>query len=299
MKLGLALGGGAAKGWAHIGVLRVLQEMDLEPDIVAGTSVGSLVGAAYVSEYLDELEAWITELSWADVLALMDIRLSGGLIKGERVIRRLSRGMHGIQIEEMSKPFAAVATDLDNGNEVWLREGLVLDAVRASIAIPPLFSPVKQQERWLVDGGLVNPVPVSLCRALGADVVIAVDLSAQSFYQKPSLLEDRNDESEQSESGAFPMLDDWFDWLKSQTVRQEEQLPSFFDVIFRSVNIMTNRITRSRLAGEPAELLLSPRVGEINLMEFHRGQEGIALGRSEALRNREALEQLRSFIRRN
>jgi len=148
-KLGLALGGGSAKGWSHIGVLRALQDLGIEADIVAGTSMGSLVGAAWVTDNLDDLEEWVSNLHWSDVLSLLDIRFAGGLIHGDKIIGHLSDGMQGIRIESLDKSFAAVATDLENGNEVWLRKGKVLDAVRASIALPGLFSPMKLQDRWL------------------------------------------------------------------------------------------------------------------------------------------------------
>jgi NTE family protein len=304
-KLGLALGGGAAKGWSHIGVLRALEKLGIEADIVVGTSMGSLVGAAWVTGNLDDLEEWVNDLHWADVLLLLDIRLSGGLIHGDKVIDHLSERMKGILIESMDKAFAAVATDLDNGNEVWLREGEVLDAVRASIALPGLFSPIKLQDRWLVDGGLVNPIPVSLCRAMGADVVIAVDLTAQVFFQKPSLESDAAQEvSPDSVEGSSLSTDRLADLLQGMVGRLrggadgKDSLPSLLDVAFRSLHIMTSRIARSRLAGEPAELLITPRVAEIGLMKFHRARDAIKLGHAAVERHIPELENLREYLQR-
>ncbi len=299
-KLGLALGGGSAKGWSHIGVLRALEQMGIEADIVAGTSMGSLVGAAWVTDNLDDLEEWVSNLHWSDVLSLLDIRFAGGLIHGDKIIGHLSDGMQGVLIESLEKSFAAVATDLENGNEVWLREGKVLDAVRASIALPGLFSPMKLQNRWLVDGGLVNPIPISLCRAMGADVVIAVDLTAQVYFQKPnSATEESTDKAEFSlpSDGLVGLVQGMVGRLRGKS-DGEDPLPSMLDVAIRSLHIMTTRIARSRLAGEPAELLITPRVGDIGLMEFHRGHEAIKLGRDAVERHIPELENLREYLQR-
>lgn len=303
-KLGLALGGGAAKGWSHIGVLRALEKLGIEADIVAGTSIGSMVGAAWVTGNLDDLEEWVRGLHWSDVLSLLDIRLAGGLIHGDKIIEHLSEGMRGISIESMQKPFAAVATDLENGNEVWLREGEVLDAVRASIALPGLFSPTRLQDRWLVDGGLVNPIPVSLCRAMGADIVIAVDLTAQTFFQKPSLESDAAQQDPADKLEPSSPTDQIAGLLQGMMGRlrgardDEDPLPSLLDVAIRSLHIMTTRIARSRLAGEPAELVITPRVGEIGLLEFHRARDAIELGHAAVERHLPELENLRGYLQR-
>ncbi|MGF1643844.1 MAG: patatin-like phospholipase RssA [Thiotrichales bacterium] len=303
-RLGLALGAGSAKGWAHIGVLRALEELGLRPDVVAGTSIGALVGAAYVTDHLDDLEAWVTSLSWTDVLTLLDIRLSGGLIRGDRVINRLSEHLRDVVIEQLSRPFAAVATELDNGNECWLRDGPILDAVRASIALPGLFSPIKLRDRWLVDGGLVNPVPVSLCRAIGADVVIAVDLSTQIFLREGDGISGDRFSLKSREGDAAGVSDRILEMFQGMLGRfrgrpvADDPLPSILDVAIRSLNIMSVRISRSRLAGEPPDLLLSPKVGDIALMEFHRADEAIALGRAEVQRRAPEFESIRHYLAR-
>ena len=174
-RLGIALGSGAARGWAHIGILRALEQAGIVPDVVAGTSIGALVGAAYASGRLDRLEEWVTQIDWWEIIRYMDLRLGG--VEGERLMRAFRERVDDVPIETLSKPFGAVATDLHTGREVWFQDGSVLEAVRASIAVPGLFSPVRHRGRWLVDGGLVDPLPVSLCRALGADRVIAVNLN--------------------------------------------------------------------------------------------------------------------------
>jgi len=177
-RVGLALGSGSARGWAHIGVIRALEQAGIRPDVVCGTSIGALVGAAYAAGELDRFEQWVLGLEIRDVVALMDVSLRSGLFKGQRLMDFFRRHFADRQVEELTMPFAAVATALQTGVEIWLRRGSTLDAVRASIALPGLFAPVLRDGMVLVDGGLVNPVPVSLARAMGADVVIAVDLGS-------------------------------------------------------------------------------------------------------------------------
>jgi len=176
--VGLALGGGAARGWAHVGVIRALEQADIRPDLVCGTSVGALVGAAYAAGELDRFEHWVLGMGIKDVLSFMDVRLSGGVLKGERLTDFFRRNFVDRPIEELAMPLGTVATELPTGAEIWLRTGSTVEAVRASIGMPVLFRPVLREGRMLVDGGLVNPVPVSLARAMGAEIVIAVDLSS-------------------------------------------------------------------------------------------------------------------------
>ena len=177
-RVGLVLGSGSARGWAHVGVIRALERAGIKPDLVCGTSIGALVGAAYAAGELERFEQWLLRLRVADVLSFMDVRMNGGMIKGERLMEFFRRNFIDRPIENLPLLFAAVATDLHSGAEVWLREGSTIAAVRASIALPALFTPALHEGRVLVDGGLVNPVPVSLARAMGADIVIAVNLSA-------------------------------------------------------------------------------------------------------------------------
>ena len=270
-RLGIALGSGSARGWAHIGVLRALRQAGIEPDLVCGTSIGAFVGAAYASGKLDELEAWIASLTRRDVLGFFDVGLGGGLIKGERLLNFVTeRFLHG-SFDDLERPFACVATDLANGREVWMKEGPVAAAVRASIAVPGIFSPHQIGERFLVDGGLVNPVPVSLCRALGADVVIAVDLGMDTInlrLGKP-LLEHRPPGWRQRVGN----------WLGRNGNGGDAPRPSLTDVITNSVAIMQGRISRSRMAGEPADVLVAPRLAQMGLLDYHRGVDAITAGR--------------------
>lgn len=269
-KLGIALGSGSARGWSHIGVIRALAEAGVEPDIVCGCSIGAFVGAAYVNGDLDELENWVTRLHWKDVLGLLDVSFNGGLIKGDKLIDFFSRRFVDHDFNALGKPFACVATDLENGREIWLREGSVAEAVRASIAMPGLFKPSLRDGRLLVDGGLVNPVPVSLCRALGADLVIAVDLGSE----RPGRGR-RSSDAVVSESWKARLLQGL-----GMGSANTEALPSMLEVMAASLHIMQVRITRSRLAGEPADVVLSPRLAELGLMDYHRGSEAIAEGRA-------------------
>jgi NTE family protein len=252
-RIGIALGAGSARGWAHVGVLQALTGAGIVPDIVCGTSIGALVGAVYADDRLGDLAQWVERLTWRKVVGYFDLTFSGGIIKGERLLEHLRGDLLEKSIAELKRPFGAVATDLRTGSEVWLRDGRVSEAVRASIALPGLFTPSQQGDRLLVDGALVNPVPVSLCRAMDAEFVIAVDLSSSLVGQFPRMAESR-----------------------------KTKLPSMVEVITASLNIMSVRVTRSRMAGEPPDVVIQPRLGELGLLEFHRGPEAIAEGRAAA-----------------
>ena len=279
-KLGIALGSGSARGWSHIGVIRALAEAGIEPDVVCGCSIGALVGAAYVYGDIDKLEKWVAALDWKGVLGLLDVSFNGGLIKGEKLISFMGQLFADHEFEALGKPFACVATDLETGREIWLREGRVADAVRASIAMPGLFTPMFHDGRLLVDGALVNPVPVSLCRALGADRVIAVDLGSDRAGRVH-----QTSDAEPAESWKQRLLKGLR--LKSANSEEAEEtptLPSLLEVLTGSLQIMQVRIARSRLAGEPADVMLTPRLGQIGTMDYHRGVEAIAEGHAEVER---------------
>jgi len=276
LKVGLALGSGAAKGWAHIGVLRALAARGLETDIVAGSSVGSLVGAALATDQLDKLEAWVRKLSRTDVLKLLDARFSGGVIEGNRLMAAIESLLSDGPIESLDIPFGAVATDMHLGREIWLREGSLLDAVRASCALPLLFSPSRRGERWLIDGGVVNPVPVSLCYAMGADVVIAVNLNTHHFVRVSRRHRKAAEESE-TDGDRNSYMHQVMQLLESWLSGPGSDEPGMIDVVGATIDIMQERITRSRLAGEPPHLEITPQI-DVRLMEFHRADEAIAAG---------------------
>ena len=187
-RLGIALGCGSARGWAHIGVLRALTEIGLRPTVVAGASVGALVGAAFANGRLDALQQWVAALTQRDVWRLMDATFrGGGIMTGNRLMQAIAASVGDTPVEQLPIPFGAVATDLYTGEEIWLREGPMMQVVRASSGLPGLFAPASHNGRWLVDGGVVNPLPVSMCRAMGAEAVIAVDLSRSVTRAGPSV----------------------------------------------------------------------------------------------------------------
>ena len=284
LKVGLALGSGAARGWAHIGVIRELARRGIVPDMVAGTSIGALVGAVWVVDRLDSLEAWVRDLDWPGVVRLLDIGLrGGGLIAGERLLDRLGEWIPETDIADCPRPYGAIATSLETGNEVWLRKGSLRRAMRASIALPGVFTPVKLDGHWMVDGGLVNPVPVSLCRAMGADIIIAVDLNTDIMLRHP-LSEDRAQGRSADDEGFVQRIRSTLDRLIGNDRPTDADLPSLIEVLARSVNIMSARITRSRMAGDPPDILVTPRLADIGMMEFHRAEEAIREGEAAVKR---------------
>ena len=289
-RIGLALGSGSARGWAHIGILDGLAEAGIVPDIVCGTSIGALVGAAYVAGRMDGLRQWAEAATWREIVGLLDVRLSGGgLIDGKLVVELLGRlGITG-SIETYAKPFAAVATDLQAGREIWLRSGPIAEAVRASISLPGIFSPAAIDGKWLVDGGLTNPVPVSVCRALGADVIIAVnlngDLLGRRFEDGPDAAANvtAHDASEflRRMLSQLPVaVRDHVAEIAPRLLSKGPSAPGYFDVLANCINIMQDQITRSRLAGEPPHIVLMPRLKDFGLMEYHRARDAIAEGRA-------------------
>jgi len=297
-RVGLALGGGSARGWAHIGVLRALADLGVQPDTVCGTSIGALVGGFYAARYLDSLQPWVETMNRREVARFLDVTLiaGGGLIEGSKLMEHFRKEVGDLDIGQLATAFAAVATELDSGREVWLRDGSLIDAVRASIALPGLFTPVKHGERWLVDGGLTNPVPVSLCRAMGAEVVIAVNLN-HNIVSRRSEMRSRQQNGKEENNGSIM---GWLtEKLRSQTTSLKARIleprgdrPSLYDVLSNSIYIMQDRITRSRMAGDPPDIMLTPRLADIGLMEFERGREAIAEGRACVERQRGLIEEL-------
>jgi NTE family protein len=297
--IGLALGSGAARGWAHLGVLQELAREGVVPQIITGCSIGAFVGAAAASGDLDKLVRWAETLKWQDVVSLLDVSLRGGLIKGQKLIDFFERNFIDRDFTELDHRFACVATELSTGREIWLHEGSVSAAVRASIALPGLMTPVLHQGRMLVDGGLVNPVPVSLCRAMGADVVIAVDLGSDMVGRAIRRSAVAPAPVEETEAGwterllaRFGFASEAEPGVAAHPLSGDDNLPSLVSVISSSINIMQVRIARSRLAGEPADLLVSPRVSQLGLMDYHRADEAIAEGVAAVARVRPLLREL-------
>lgn len=284
-KIGIALGSGLARGFAHIGVMRALKRHGIEPTIISGTSMGALIGGAYLANKLDDVEDWAYKLTKFKVLSYMDFRVksSGGLIGGERLAKLMFSTFGDARVEDLPHPFIAVATDLVTGHEAWLRKGRIVDAMRASFSLPGIFPPVSMGGRWLIDGALVNPVPVSACTASGARMTIAVNVSGDIIgkAKRPG------DKSPASVAG-FDMMtfkgpDHVEEAKKSGLVnklfrKEADDNPSIFGVMVSSLNIVQDRLARSRLAGDPPDVLIVPRIGHVGLMEFDRAEELIAEG---------------------
>ncbi len=287
--VGLALGGGAARGFAHIGVLRVLEENGIVPDVIVGTSIGAVAGGCYAYSQLGAFEDWARGLNARGVLGYLDISLGGsGLISGDRLAKRLELALGDVAIEDLPRQFAAIATELGTGHEIWLTRGRLIHALRASYALPGIFNPIRVGGRWLVDGALVNPVPVSAARALGARLVIAVNLNADLLGHGVTISNHGSDEDDARElqmtrerPGGLRNLLNLENLLKRQFMDVSGR-PNVANVMIDAFNIIQDRVTRARLAGDPPDVMISPRLGKIGLFDFHRAREAIALGEQAA-----------------
>jgi NTE family protein len=289
--IGLVLGGGAARGFAHIGVIHALKERGITPDIVVGTSMGAVVGGCHVNNQLQALETWARALTLRRVLGYLDVRLGGsGLIGGGKLAKQLEEAIGTIAIEELPVRFAAIATEVGTGHEIWLTRGALSLALRASYALPGVFPPVRIGGRWLVDGALVNPVPVSAARAFGARMVIAVNLDADRFARGATIASHGSDADDlqldpsPAKRNGMLNLRGIFGAeraLKRQIIAGAAR-PSFSTIMVEAFNIMQDRLTRMRLAGDPPDVHITPHVGHIGWLEFHRAAEAIEAGRVAA-----------------
>ena len=301
--IGLALGGGAARGLAHIGIVRTLVAHGIVPNVVVGTSIGAVVGGAYATGHLDTLEEWARRLQPRNILGYLDIRLNGsGLIGGDKLAAQLEAAIGPTLIEDLPMKFATVATEVRTGHEIWLTHGRMVEAMRASYALPGIFSPVLVGDRWLVDGALVNPVPVSAARAFGAEIVIAANLSSDIFAHSTTIYSHGPSAEVTVAVAPETMIEPaapkrGFGRLFSaeRTVKREffgtAGRPGISSVMVDAFNIMQDRITRARLAGDPPDLLISPRVGEIGWFDFHRADDLIAHGTRAAERAIDSIQE--------
>lgn len=297
-KIGLALGGGAARGWAHIGVIKALAEAGIKPDIIVGTSIGAVVGACYAGGHLDSLETFARSLTRRRVFGYLDFNFAGtGLINGQRLCDQLDRHLGHLHIEDLDPRFTAVATEIGTGHEVWLSRGQVVDAVRASYALPGIFRPVKINGRWLFDGALVNPIPVSVCRAHGARYVIAVNLNFDVCGRGTIDPHFEHEAAAEPEPEPQPILGKngiaVRRLLQRQLFGKGEAAPGISTVMVEAFNIVQDRIARSRLAGDPPDAMINLRLSEIGLFDFHRADELIVRGEAAAKRH---LEEMRREI---
>jgi NTE family protein len=276
-RIGIALGGGAARGWAHIGVMRTLVAAGIIPDVIAGTSIGALVGGAWAAGRLDVLEDWARQITKRRVLTLLDFGIGAGLIRGDRLADLMVRSLGDLNIEDLDTRFAAIATELGSGHEIWLTRGRMIDAIRASYALPGIFSPVKVAGRWLMDGAVVNPIPVSPARALGARVVIAVNLNADVFG-RGTVIQEQGPEPEAEPAAGAQKGSRLRRLLRREVLSDPTGPRGIGSVMVDAFNITQDRIARSRLAGDPPDVMIAPRLGDIGLFDFHRAAEAIRLG---------------------
>lgn len=282
-KIALALGGGAARGWAHIGVLRALDEAGIEIAMIAGTSIGALVGGCYLAGKLDELEKFARSLTRRRMFNLVDITFRGsGLLGGMKLDNRLREHLDGVVLEELKKPFVAVCTELHTGHEIWISSGPLIDAMRASYALPGVFEPVRWQGRILVDGALVNPVPVSVCRAYEQRLVLAVNLHYDQFGRAAVI---NNAQAQQKFKQS------------AETAGEKENRLGITGVMMEAFNIIQDRISRARMAGDPPDLSLMPTIGHIGLADFHRAAEAIDIGYNETIKRIEDIRRLQGIVR--
>lgn len=299
---GLALGGGAARGWAHIGALRVLAQAGYQPEVIVGSSIGAVVGGCLATGSLDVLEEFARSLTRRRVMGLLDLSMGGsGLIAGNRLRQLLEQDIGRLRIEDLAQRFACVATELGSGHEVWLTRGPVVDAMRASYAIPGIFDPVYIGDRWLMDGALVNPVPVTVARAMGAEFVLAINLNGDLRANRASTIPSHgpleDDIADAAPETAAEQRGGLFGALGAARRiggfgRRQDGAPGIGTVMMDAFNITQDRISRSRLAGDPPNLMLSPRLGQIGLFDFHRADETIQLGAEAAERALPELEEM-------
>ena len=282
--IALALGGGAARGWAHIGVLRAIDEAKIPVSMIAGTSIGALVGGCYLAGKLDELEEFARSITRWNVLRYMDFAVrASGLITGKRLADRMDNEIGHLNIEELDSRFIAIATDIVSGSEIWLEHGSLSQAIRASYALPGVFQPVEHFSRQMVDGALVNPVPVSACRAFEEPIVVAVNLSSE-VYGRASVVRSSSlaarAEADGPDGSFVEFPDNSGNWLEYFTANQTERQTRLgvAGVMIEAFNIIQDRISRSRLAGDPPDFTIRPKLSGIGLSDFHKADEAIDQG---------------------
>lgn len=294
---GVVLGAGAARGWSHIGALRALSELGVPIDVICGCSSGALVAASYAAGRLDILEELARGMTRANMLRFMDVSLAGGgMIEGRWIVDFVRNNIGDTSIEAAPLPFGTVASEFGSGREVWFTSGSMIDAVRASIALPGILTPVHLRGRWLVDGALVNPLPVTLCRSLGADVIIAINTGGDLAPGRPSVLETSTTTARKTESSWLSRL------IESQpqaaarahspSSAVDPNRPGYFEVLGNALLTMENFIGRVRLAADPPDIVITPENAHIGVMEFHRGAEAIACGFDAVQRRAEEIKQL-------
>jgi len=284
----LVLGSGGARGWCHIGVLREIDALGLRPDMLVGCSMGALVGAAWAAGKLDALEDFARSLTRSRVLRMLDLRPgSGGLIGGTGISHLLGElGLSG-EFSDLPLPFTAVAADLNLGQEIWLQRGGLAPAIRASAAMPGILAPQWLEGRWLIDGAVVNPVPVSVARAMGAVSVVAVNPTTRVLRPASHPLPPEGEAAAQAPSRFARLIPLWSDKLPPAV----PPAPGYLTLVAQALDIMSERIRRSRLAGDPPDLLIGARLQDLSALDFHRAAEAIDEGHRIAALHRDVLRE--------
>ncbi len=290
--VGLVLGCGSSRGWAHIGAIEALEEANIPIDLIVGCSVGSYIGAIYASGSITSLKAFVLKMDGKKVFSYFDVVIPrSGLLDGTKKLRELfSLHTHVQNFSELKLPVFMVATDLETGQKVVLRSGNLLDALRASMSMPGLFAPARVKDRWLVDGGLVDPVPVSVARAMGADIVIAVDLSSGTISRKkrkerkcqrakaPVKKEEHKNELIIKLSEYYENAELSFKSKINELLKKDASMPDIIETVTTSINIMQDRITRINLAVNPPDVLIQPHLGELKMLDFDQVEHTIEEG---------------------
>jgi len=280
--MGLALGGGGARGGAHIGVIRALEEAGIQIDYIAGTSIGALIGGVYAAGGLDYVEEVAHKITWQKTIKYMDVRIPKyGLLNGSKIHELLhdkflpKKTFRGLNI-----PFCAIATDLIESKEIQIKSGKLADAIRASISLPGIFHPFQKDGRFLVDGGLLNPMPVNVVRKMGADIVIAVDLNHD--YSRGRTPKQKNKTIEKPKNFLEEIVQNYEEATNSIKTKiekwQQAQGPVIVDTIGNSINIMQDQITQKNLIEYPTDILIRPKLGPVTIFDFHRSPEIIKQG---------------------
>jgi NTE family protein len=306
-KFGLVLGSGAARGWAHIGVLRALEERGLKPDVIAGCSVGALVGGAYILGALEDFEAWARELKPLSALQSFGFTVArGGLVNAAPAFKAFAG--YDRKIEDLPIRFGAVAVDLGVGEEVWITEGSVVEAARASSAIPVIFHAVRRQGRWLIDGAVANPAPVNLARALGADIVVSVDLNAvprvlDRFNAPPPLVAPAAPADKPAaaapEAPSFQSVTKLIEETRRlidaqiESARERSRAsPHLFETAYAAADIFQMHLARAHAAVEPPDICLEPDMRGALPIAFDRADDFIAEGKRACLERIDEIEDL-------
>lgn len=276
-RVSLVLGSGGARGLAHIGVIRYLEEQGYRIESISGSSMGALIGGIYATGKLEVYAEWVSALEKIDILRLLDINFSsGGFLRGDKVIRALRDLIGDHRIEELPIAYTAVAADLKRQREVWLKSGPLFDAIRASIAIPTLFTPVRHENRLLVDGGLVNPVPIAPTIRDDTDIAIAVDASAAD---EKDIRHSHRNRPEEGSSYRQQILD-FFDNMNllPKIESKGEKAMDTMEILTNSIEVMQSMITRFQLAANTPDILIRIPQNIATFYEFHHAEELIAFG---------------------